>query len=157
MAQPLFGQLANVFGRRHITIVILAIFMLGSGICGAANSAVVLIAGRTVQGLGSGAIAMMVDIIISDLVPLRQRGVYIAYVMVANLIGFAIGPWIGGLIVGHISWRWVRGSLVYLVKYLLTSFIVGILHQPPGKSESCDCPYPIDLIFALLIQTRLED
>lgn len=54
--QPLTGQLANVFGRRWLTLCIVAIFMLGSGICGGATSGRMLIAGRAVQGIGSGGI-----------------------------------------------------------------------------------------------------
>lgn len=54
--QPLTGQLANVFGRRWLTLCIVAIFMLGSGICGGATTGRMLIAGRAVQGIGSGGI-----------------------------------------------------------------------------------------------------
>ncbi|KAK4225210.1 major facilitator superfamily domain-containing protein [Podospora fimiseda] len=72
VVQPLFGQLANIFGRRWITLVIVALFTLGSGICGATNGAAMLIAGRTVQGMGAGGINI-INVIVSDLVPLRQR------------------------------------------------------------------------------------
>lgn len=58
--QPLFGQLCNVFGRRWITIAIVVIFILGSGICGGASSGTMLIAGRAVQGMGSGGIIMVI-------------------------------------------------------------------------------------------------
>jgi MFS family permease len=58
--QPLFGQLCNVFGRRWVTLAIVAIFTLGSGICGGANTGAMLIAGRTVQGIGSGGIIMVI-------------------------------------------------------------------------------------------------
>lgn len=54
--QPLFGQLANIFGRRKVTLIIVALFTLGSGICGGAESGATLIAGRAVQGMGAGGI-----------------------------------------------------------------------------------------------------
>lgn len=54
--QPLFGQLANIFGRRKVTLVIVALFTLGSGICGGAHNGTMLIAGRAVQGMGAGGI-----------------------------------------------------------------------------------------------------
>jgi MFS family permease len=54
--QPLFGQLANIFGRRKITLIIVALFTLGSGICGGAESGAMLIGGRAVQGMGAGGI-----------------------------------------------------------------------------------------------------
>ena len=58
--QPLFGQMCNVFGRRWVTMAIVAIFTLGSGICGGATSGAMLIAGRAVQGIGSGGIIMVI-------------------------------------------------------------------------------------------------
>ncbi|KAK4161769.1 MFS general substrate transporter [Cladorrhinum sp. PSN259] len=105
--QPLFGQLANIFGRRWITFSIVVLFTLGSGICGGANSSAMLIAGRTVQGMGAGGINIIVDVIVSDLVPLRQRGNYIAVVLLVYTIGTTLGPWVGGVIVANASWRWV--------------------------------------------------
>jgi MFS family permease len=105
--QPLFGQLANIFGRRWVTLFIVACFTFGSGICGGANSAAMLIVGRTVQGIGSGGINIIIDIIISDLVPLRQRGNYIAIILIVYSVGTTLGPWVGGVIVSNTSWRWV--------------------------------------------------
>lgn len=54
--QPLLGQLANLYGRRWTTMSVIALFMLGSGVCGGARHGGTLIAGRTIQGLGSGGI-----------------------------------------------------------------------------------------------------
>ncbi|KAJ5200002.1 Major facilitator superfamily domain general substrate transporter [Penicillium cf. griseofulvum] len=105
--QPLFGQLANAFGRRWLTIFIVAVFTLGSGICGGANSANMLIVGRAVQGIGSGGINMIVDVIVSDLVPLRERGNFIAIVLTVYSIGSSMGPFVGGIIVQRTTWRWV--------------------------------------------------
>jgi hypothetical protein len=51
--QPLFAQLANIFGRRNPMIVALVIFALGSGIAGGAHNAAMLIAGRSIQGIGT--------------------------------------------------------------------------------------------------------
>lgn len=56
--QPLLGQLANLFGRRWTTLSVVALFMLGSGVCGGATNQAGLIAGRAVQGIGSGGILM---------------------------------------------------------------------------------------------------
>ncbi|PYI00035.1 multidrug resistance protein fnx1 [Aspergillus ellipticus CBS 707.79] len=83
------------------------VFFLTSGICGGATNSAMLIGGRAVQGMGSGGINMIVDVIISDMVPLRERGNYIAFVLVVYFVGTALGPWIGGAIVDNSSWRWV--------------------------------------------------
>ncbi|KAI1457378.1 major facilitator superfamily domain-containing protein [Annulohypoxylon moriforme] len=105
--QPFLGQLCNIFGRRWVTLCIVAIFILGSGICGGAKNGDMLIAGRAVQGVGSGGIAMVFDIIVSDLVPLRRRGNYIAVILIIYSIGTTLGPFIGGAIADTGNWRWV--------------------------------------------------
>ncbi|KAH8678225.1 major facilitator superfamily domain-containing protein [Xylariales sp. PMI_506] len=105
--QPLLGQLSNLFGRRHLTLFIVAVYLLGSGICGGATTPAMLIAGRVVQGVGSGGVNLCVDVIIADLVPLRQRGNFIAIILAIYGVGMALGPFIGGIIVQTTTWRWV--------------------------------------------------
>ena len=84
-----------------------AIFLLGSGISGGANSATMLIAGRTIQGIGGGGVNVMIDIIVSDLLPLRERGKYMGIIFAVFATGSSIGPVLGGVIVQRTSWRWV--------------------------------------------------
>ncbi|KAH9432290.1 hypothetical protein MCOR27_001010 [Pyricularia oryzae] len=105
--QPLFGQLADVFGRRRLTLVIVAIHTLGSGICGGARNEVGLLAGRAIQGVGSGGINMIIEVIISDLVPLRKRGYFMSLVLLVYALGLGTGPLIGGSLAQHVGWRWV--------------------------------------------------
>ncbi|KAK3996230.1 MFS general substrate transporter-like protein [Cladorrhinum sp. PSN332] len=105
--QPLYGQLANIFGRRWPTITATAAFLLGSGIAGGANSMGMLIAGRVIQGIGAGGINVLCEILVCDLVPLRHRGSYLAGMFGMIAIGTALGPFFGGLIVDRTSWRWV--------------------------------------------------
>ncbi|KAI2687739.1 hypothetical protein DTO012A7_3692 [Penicillium roqueforti] len=105
--QPLQGQLANVFGRRWPTIISTATFILGSGIGGGASNMSMLIAGRVIQGVGAGGINVLIEIIVCDLIPLRQRGQYIGMIFGVIALGTALGPLFGGLIVQHTTWRWV--------------------------------------------------
>lgn len=76
--QPFFGQLANIFGRRWITMAVVVLFILGSSIYGGASNSGMLIAGRAIQGMGPGGINMIVDVIVSNMVPLRERDNFIA-------------------------------------------------------------------------------
>ena len=105
--QPLQGQLANVFGRRWPTIISTGTFILGSGIGGGASNMSMLIAGRVIQGVGAGGINVLIEIIVCDLIPLRQRGQYIGMIFGVIALGTALGPLFGGLIVQHTTWRWV--------------------------------------------------
>lgn len=71
---PLTGSLANSIGRRTTLLGALTLFAAGSAMCGASSSQSLLIAGRTVQGLGGGGIMSLSDILITDLFPLSVRG-----------------------------------------------------------------------------------
>jgi MFS family permease len=83
------------------------IFTLGSGISGGATNGSMLIAGRAIQGLGSGGLNMLIDLIICDLVSLRERGKYIGLISIVFALGVFVGPFVGGSLVQHSSWRWV--------------------------------------------------
>ncbi|KAI0106433.1 macrolide phosphotransferase k [Nemania sp. FL0031] len=104
---PLFAQMSDIFGRRWPFLVAVALFVLGSGLCGGSSTMPMLIASRTVQGLGGGGIQLLVETVITDLVPLRERGTFIALTLVAATVGAAIGPFIGGIIATQSSWRWI--------------------------------------------------
>jgi MFS family permease len=73
---PMTGGLAQIFGRRSSVIGSILLFAIGSAICGAAQNMGMLIAGRTVQGLGGGGIMSLTTIVISDIVSLEERGLY---------------------------------------------------------------------------------
>ncbi|AEO69868.1 uncharacterized protein THITE_2120623 [Thermothielavioides terrestris NRRL 8126] len=105
--QPLFGQLSDLWGRRWVFLSTLAIFTLGSGLCGGASTGSMLIAARAVQGIGAGGINMMVDLIICDLVPMRDRGKFLSLIFVAIGVFTAVGPLIGGALAQAGLWRWV--------------------------------------------------
>ena len=106
VVQPLYAQLSNIFGRRNPMLIALALFSLGSGIAGGARNVATLIAGRSVQGLGSAGLFVLADLIVCDLVPVRERAKYMGIVISTGSIGTTLGPIIGGAL-AQSSWRWV--------------------------------------------------
>lgn len=87
-------------------IASVSLFALGSGIAGGASNAATFISGRLVQGLGAGGMVMLIDLIVCDLLPLRERSQYLGAVLGACAVGTLIGPVLGGAIVTHATWRW---------------------------------------------------
>ncbi len=76
---PLSGGVAEIFGRRFALFSCMAFFFVGSAVCGAAKNMSAMIAGRTIQGLGSGGIQSVTMIILADLVSLQDRGLYASF------------------------------------------------------------------------------
>jgi EmrB/QacA subfamily drug resistance transporter len=105
--QPLYGQLADIFGRRNLILFATITFVVGSGIAGGAPDMSVMILGRVIQGVGGGGINMLVNLIVCDLVPLRDRGKWMAVIFAAISVGTGLGPFLGGVIVQSGAWRWV--------------------------------------------------
>ncbi|KAF2742772.1 MFS general substrate transporter [Sporormia fimetaria CBS 119925] len=103
--QPLYGQLADMFGRKYPMMIAVGVFGAGSAICGWASGPGAMILGRVIQGLGTGGIDLFAEIILSDLVPLRDRGIYMAIKHAAFAVGTTVGPVLGGFFAER-NWRW---------------------------------------------------
>ncbi|KAI4650915.1 hypothetical protein J4E93_003272 [Alternaria ventricosa] len=103
--QPLYSQFGDMWGRKTPMMTAVAVFAVGSAICGGAQNGAVLIAGRIVQGLGTGGIDLFAEMILCDIVPLRKRGPYLAIKHVAFAAGTTLGPLLGGVFAEH-GWRW---------------------------------------------------
>ncbi|KAH8895394.1 MFS general substrate transporter [Thozetella sp. PMI_491] len=132
--QPLFGQLCDIFGRKAVLLAVLSFYLLGSGICGGATTEVMLIAGRAIQGIGSGGLNMAGEVIISDMVPLRYRGNYVSILLIVSTVGYSIGPFVGGAIVEHTTWRWIFYLNLPIggVAMVLTYFFLNLRYDSDG-------------------------
>ncbi|PSN65213.1 MFS general substrate transporter [Corynespora cassiicola Philippines] len=103
VVQPPIAQLCDIFGRRTLLVTI-ALFAIGSGIAGGSNDTATFITGRIVQGLGSGGIYMLVDLVVCDLVPLRDRGKYLGIVLSSTAFGTTLGPMVA-VELADVNWR----------------------------------------------------
>jgi EmrB/QacA subfamily drug resistance transporter len=104
---PIYGKLADIYGRKPILLFGIAMFLLGSAASGAAQSMGQLIVFRAIQGLGAGSMQPMAITIVGDIFDLEERGKMQGLFGAAWGIFGLTGPMIGGLIVHHLSWRWV--------------------------------------------------
>lgn len=104
---PVFGRLADVYGRKPIFLAGIAVFLVGSILCGLSASMIQLVAFRAVQGLGAGAVMPMAMTIIGDVFSVEQRARMQALFSSVWGVSSIVGPPLGGLIVSYLSWRWV--------------------------------------------------
>ncbi|XP_006460567.1 hypothetical protein AGABI2DRAFT_203654 [Agaricus bisporus var. bisporus H97] len=103
---PLYGRFSDIFGRKATLTVAMLIFLVGNLAAGFSKSIVELIVLRGVAGAGGGAILSLAQIIISDIVSLRERGKYQGIMGGVITLGYAIGPITGGVLAEKASWRW---------------------------------------------------
>jgi EmrB/QacA subfamily drug resistance transporter len=107
ISTPLLGKLSDLYGRRLIFQSTMAVFLVGSILCGASQSMGQLIAARAFQGMGGGGIQALAFAILGDILPPRERGRYMGYFTLAFVGSSILGPLIGGLIIDHASWPWI--------------------------------------------------
>ncbi|KAE9980201.1 hypothetical protein EG328_000435 [Venturia inaequalis] len=105
-SEPIWAKTSDIFGRKPILMLANATFLAGSIICALATGMTTLITGRVVQGLGSGGLLVLVNILIGDLFSPRDRGVYYGLLGLVWSIANASGPFLGGLFSTKMDWRW---------------------------------------------------
>ncbi|SMG56212.1 drug resistance transporter, EmrB/QacA subfamily [Paraburkholderia susongensis] len=103
----IFGKLADLYGRKPVILVGIAIFLAGSVLAGFAWSMPAMIVFRLIQGVGAGAIQPVTLTIVADLYPARERGKVQGYLASVWAISAVVGPMVGGFIIHNLSWAWI--------------------------------------------------
>lgn len=136
IATPLYGKLSDIYGRKPLYLIAIALFLVGSLLCGTATSMYQLAAYRAVQGLGGGGLMALAITILGDILAPRERAKYQAYFLAVFGTSSVLGPIIGGFlagadeVLGITGWRWI---FLVNVPFGIASMVVitRVLHLPP--------------------------
>ncbi len=129
-----FGKLSDLYGRKPVLLVGIAVFLLGTALCGLAWSMPSLIVFRLLQGVGAGAIQPVCLTVVGDLYSVQERGKIQGYLASVWGISSVLGPLAGGLIIQHLSWSWVFW-INLPVGFLASVGFVLFLHESVAREK----------------------
>ncbi|WP_241987718.1 MDR family MFS transporter [Cryobacterium sp. TMT1-66-1] len=106
VSTPIWGKFADLFNRKLLIQLALAVFVIGSALAGFSQDAGTLIAFRVLQGLGAGGLVALSQIIMADIISPRERGRYAGLFGAVMALGTIGGPLLGGVVTDAFGWRW---------------------------------------------------
>ncbi|MET9740947.1 MDR family MFS transporter [Streptomyces sp. NPDC006422] len=139
IGMPVYGKLGDLMGRKNIFLAGIALFLVGSVVCGLAQNMGTLIAGRALQGLGGGGLMITSQAIIADLVPPRERAKYMAPMGAVFGLSSVVGPLLGGWFTDAHSWRWA--FWVNLPLGVLAFAVAAVAIKLPRKAVQVTLDY----------------
>jgi EmrB/QacA subfamily drug resistance transporter len=156
IATPLYGKLSDLYGRRPFYLFAIGVFVVGSMLCGLADSMYQLAAYRAIQGIGAGGLMSLALAIIGDIVPPRERSRYQGMFMAVFGTSSVLGPVIGGFFAGQTSllgidgWRWIFYINVPL-GIAAFAVVFRVLHLPHTRRDHrIDWPGALALVTCLV-------
>lgn len=127
---PLYGKLGDLYGRRNMVFVSVALFLAGSILCGVAGSMEFLILSRAVQGLGGGGLFVLALSVVGDVIQPKDRGKVQGVFAAVFSVSSVIGPLVGGWFVQYVSWHWI--FFINLPIGVIAVAIFGASFRPRG-------------------------
>ena len=154
---PVYGKLADIFGRKPILIFGIVVFLAGSVACGLAWNMYALICFRGLQAIGAGSVMATVNTIAGDIYTIRERAKIQGWLSSVWGISAIMGPALGGALAEYATWRWIFfinipvgvGSIV-LISLFLKENKPEIRHKVDWKGAACMMLTGTVLMFALL-------
>ena len=136
---PVYGKLGDLYGRKIVLQAAIVIFLGGAALSALASSMTFLIIARAVQGLGGGGLMVVAMTVVADVIPLRQRGKIQGIFGAVFGVATVVGPLLGGVIVEHLSWRWI--FLINLPLGILALVVIGIALKPKPERVKHNIDY----------------
>jgi EmrB/QacA subfamily drug resistance transporter len=146
VATPLFGKLSDIYGRRAMMLIAVAIFLLGSLACALAPTMGALIAARALQGFGGGGILPLAQTVIADILTPRERPIFQSYSSVMFLTACVLGPLAGGFLTDYLHW-----SFIFWVNLPLGAVALWMTDRALRKIPRNDRPHRLDLVGAAVM------
>jgi MFS family permease len=143
---PLYGKLADLRGRRPVILGAIGIFVAGSTISALAQSMLVLVIGRAIQGVGGGGLSALATTVVGDLVPPRERGQYQGYISGMWGVASLAGPIVGGFLAHKLHW-----SMIFWINLPLAALAIAVLNNPLKKLTAVRNKHQLDLTGAGLV------
>ena len=136
---PVWGKLSDLFGRRRLFQIGVFVFLVGSALCGLAQSMTQLIVWRAVQGLGAGALVPLAMTIIGDIFTLEERAKMQGLFSGVWGVSSVFGPLVGGFITDQLSWRWV--FLINIPVGIAAAVLIGFALVEPKRDTRPSIDY----------------
>ena len=130
---PIYGKLSDIYGRRNLYVFAMGLFLVGSVLCGWANSMTTLIFARAIQGIGAGGIMPLAFILIGEMFTLEQRAKMQGFFSGVWGVSSVVGPLLGGFLVDQLSWRWI--FYINVLPGLLAAALVAFAWRDQARSH----------------------
>ncbi|MGO4436425.1 MDR family MFS transporter [Rhizobium sp. RAF56] len=133
-----FGKLADIYGRKPMILIGIALFLFASVLAGFAWSMPSMIAFRLLQGIGAGAIQPVAMTVVADLFPGNQRGKVQGYLASVWALSAVVGPLLGSLIIHNLPWAWVFWINVPVGLFAASAFLFFLHEEKRTRVVSID-------------------
>jgi EmrB/QacA subfamily drug resistance transporter len=143
---PLYGKIADIKGRRPTLYFGIAVFLVGSVLCGLSTSMPMLIVARAIQGLGGGGLVAVAQTIIADVVPPKERGQYSAYISGLWASASIAGPVLGGVLTQHIHW-----SAIFWINLPIGALAITLVLRALARLPDTRHPHKLDVLGSGLV------